>query len=98
MENEIQVKQIDWNIIIEYFTKRGRPLTKEEIKKMVDDDKREREEIEEKKRNEEDAERRRMARLMEDLEDKEDFEEFELRQKSEELAKQMEQDKYNYTD
>jgi hypothetical protein len=86
MENEIQSKQIDWNIIIEYFTKRGRPLSKEEIKKMVDDDKREREEIEEKKRNEEDAERRRMARLMEDLEDKEDFEEFELRQKTEELA------------
>lgn len=31
MENEIQAKQIDWALIVEYFTKRGRPLSKEEV-------------------------------------------------------------------
>ena len=40
MENEIQAKQIDWAIIVEYFTKRGRPLTKEEINKLIEDDRR----------------------------------------------------------
>ena len=79
MENEIQSKQIDWATIVEYFTKRGRPLTKEEVQKLIDEDRRQREEEEAKKRTDEEAERRRMARLMEDLEEKEDFEEFELR-------------------
>ena len=34
MERELQQKQIDWSTIIEYFTKLGRPLAKEEIKKL----------------------------------------------------------------
>ena len=42
MENEIQSKQIDWPTIVEYFTKRGRPLSKEEIQRLIDDDKRQR--------------------------------------------------------
>ena len=42
MENEIQTKQLEWTTIVEYFTKRGRPLTKEEIFKLREDDKRER--------------------------------------------------------
>ena len=50
MENEISAKQIDWPLIVEFFTKRGRPLTKDEIQKLIDDDRREREEEESKKR------------------------------------------------
>lgn len=79
MENELQSKQLDWPTIVEYFTKRGRPLTKEEINKLIEEDRKEKEEEEAKKRADEEAERRRIARLMEDLEDKEDFEEFEQR-------------------
>ena len=82
MENETESKVLNWATIVEYFTKRGRPLLPEEIQKMKDEDRIEREEKEAKKRSDEEAERRRMARLMEDMEDKEDFEEFEMRQKS----------------
>jgi len=70
MENEVQAKEIEWPTIVEYFTKRGRPLTKDEILRLKDEDRRAREEEETKRRNEEEAERRRVARLMEDLEDK----------------------------
>ena len=31
MESEINQKTIDWAFIVEFFTKRGRPLSKEEI-------------------------------------------------------------------
>lgn len=64
MEYENSSKTIDWATIVEYFTKRGRPLSKEEIKKLVDEDKREREEEADRLRANEEAERRRMARLM----------------------------------
>jgi hypothetical protein len=43
MEKDIQVKQIDWSTVIEFFTKRGRPLSKDEIVKLVEEDRRERE-------------------------------------------------------
>ena len=67
MEKDIQVKTIEWPTVIEYFTKLGRPLTKDEVKRLQDEDKRMKEEIEETKRREEEAERRRMARLMDEL-------------------------------
>lgn len=69
LESELQSKEIEWPLIVEYFTKRGRPLSKEEIGRLAEDDRRQREEDELKRRNEEEAERRRVARLMEDLED-----------------------------
>lgn len=94
MENELQSKQLEWATIVEYFTKRGRPLSKEEITKLIEDDRREREEVEAKKRAEDDAERRRLAKLMEDLEDKEDFEEFEQRQRNEQAAKTLEEKRF----
>ena len=53
--------------LVEYFTKRGRPLTKEEINKLIEDDRRQREDEEAKKRADEEAERRRIARLMEEI-------------------------------
>jgi len=31
MEREIETKTIEWETIIEFFTKRGKPLTKDEI-------------------------------------------------------------------
>ena len=40
MENENHMKAIEWCTIVEYFTKRGKPLTKEEIKKLREEDKR----------------------------------------------------------
>jgi hypothetical protein len=67
MEKDMQVKTIDWSTVIEYFTKLGRPLSKDEIQRLVDADKRMKEESEEVKRREEEAERRRMARLMDDV-------------------------------
>lgn len=83
MEYENSSKTIDWATIVEYFTKRGRPLTKEEIKKLVDEDKREREEEADRLRANEEAERRRMARLMDRIEDEEDYEAYMMRQKNE---------------
>ena len=44
MESEIEVKVLDWATIVEYFTKRGRPLLPEEIHKLKEEDRREREE------------------------------------------------------
>ena len=38
MEKDCSVRQIDWATIVEYFTKRGRPLTKEEITKLQEED------------------------------------------------------------
>lgn len=76
MENEIQGKQIEWATVVEFFTKRGRALSKEEITRLIDDDRRQREEEEQKRRSEEEVERRRVARLMEDLDDTQDFDAF----------------------
>jgi hypothetical protein len=50
MEKDLQNKTFEWSIIVEYFTKRGRPLSKEEIAKLVEEDRRLREEQEEAKR------------------------------------------------
>lgn len=69
MEKDMQVKTIEWPTVIEYFTKLGRPLSKDEIQRLQDEDKRMKEETEEIKRREEEAERRRMARLMEEIDD-----------------------------
>jgi len=46
MENDIQTKQLDWPTVVEYFTKRGRPLTKDEIFRLKDEDRRQREAVE----------------------------------------------------
>lgn len=43
MERELQQKQVDWSTIVEFFTKRGRPLSKDEILKLVEEDRKERE-------------------------------------------------------
>lgn len=43
MERELQQKQVDWSVIVEFFTKRGRPLSKDEIQKLAEEDRRERE-------------------------------------------------------
>lgn len=76
MENELQSKEIEWSFIVEYFTKRGRPLSKEEINRLAEEDKKVRDEEEMRKRSDEEAERRRVARLMEDLEKDQDFDNF----------------------
>lgn len=59
MERELQQKQVDWSTIVEFFTKRGRPLSKDEIAKLVEEDRREKEYELTKKRADEEAERRR---------------------------------------
>ena len=68
MEQGTTTKTIDWPWIVEFFTKRGRPLTRDEIKRLQDEDKRIHEEEAERKRQVEEAEKRRMARLMEEIE------------------------------
>ena len=44
MEGDNPGKTIEWPFIVEYFTKRGRPLTKEEIKQLQDEDRKMKEE------------------------------------------------------
>lgn len=83
MERELQQKQVDWATIVEFFTKRGRPLSKDEITKLVEEDRRDKEFELNKARADEEAERRRNQRIMGDLEEDEDFEAFEMRQKAE---------------
>lgn len=68
---------------MEFFTKRGRPLSKDEIQKLVEEDRREKEQELARKRAEEEAERRRNQRIIGDLEEEEDFETFAMRQKAE---------------
>ena len=77
MERELQQKQVDWSTIVEFFTKRGRPLSKDEIQKLVDEDRKQREADEMKLRAEEEAERRRNQRIIGDIEEDEDFDAFE---------------------
>jgi len=79
MERELQQKQVDWPTIVEFFTKRGRPLSKDEIQKLIEEDRREREAAETKKRTDEEAERRRSQRIDTDLAEEEDYEAFEMR-------------------
>lgn len=77
MERELQQKQVDWSTIVEFFTKRGRPLSKDDIYKLVEEDRIEREALEMKQRAEEEAERRRNQRLMGEMEeDQEEDNEF----------------------
>ena len=82
MERDLQQKQVDWSIIVEFFTKRGRPLSKDEIQKLADEDRKDREMEEAKIRAEEEADRRRNLRMQDDMEEDEDFEAFEARQKA----------------
>jgi hypothetical protein len=63
-------KIVEWPLIVEYFTKRGRPLSKEELNKLIEEERREREEEEKKRRLEEETKRRNLARMMQDLEEK----------------------------
>lgn len=88
MERELQQKQVDWSTIVEFFTKRGRPLSKDEIQKLVEEDRRQRENEEMKIRAEEEAERKRNQRIVGDIEEDEDFDAFEMRQKAEAMEDQ----------
>lgn len=74
MEKDQQNKQFGWSTIVEYFTKRGKPLSKDEMRALIEEDRRLREEEEEAKRFQEEQEKRRMQRLMDDMEQEEDFE------------------------
>jgi hypothetical protein len=40
MEGDNPGKTIEWASVVEYFTKRGRPLSKEEIKQLQEEDRR----------------------------------------------------------
>jgi len=71
MEREVQAKQIEWPTIVEFFTKRGRPLSKDEIQKLVDEDRKEKEIEIEIQRAEEEGDRRRMERIAQELQDEE---------------------------
>lgn len=74
MERELQQKQVDWSTIVEFFTKRGRPLTKDEVQKAIEQDRIEREEEDQRRRAEEEAEARRNQRLLNELDEDMDYE------------------------
>lgn len=38
MEQDLRGKMFTWATIVEYFTKRGKPLTKEDLKKLMEED------------------------------------------------------------
>ncbi len=44
MEQDMKGKVVEWTDVVEYFTKRGKPLTKYEIEKLQAEDRRIREE------------------------------------------------------
>ena len=73
MERELQQKQCDWSQIVEFFTKRGRPLTKDQLLKLVQEDRAEKEQANARKRADEEAEARRNQRIEAEIEE-EDFE------------------------
>ena len=73
MERELQTKIVEWAVIVEFFTKRGRPLTKDEIQKLVEEDRRARDAEEARKRAEEEAERRMHQRIQNELAEDEEF-------------------------
>ena len=54
-------------------------MSKDEIQKLIEEDRRAREYEESKKRADEEAERRRNLRLVGELEEEEDFEAFEMK-------------------
>ena len=57
METDLKGKLFSWPTIVEYFTKRGRPLTHEDLKRLKEEDQRIADEVqaEIKKREKEDA-------------------------------------------
>lgn len=44
MERDIEAKTIEWSTVVEFFTKRGKPLTKDEMLRLQAEDKRMQEE------------------------------------------------------
>lgn len=82
MERELQQKTVEWPAIVEFFTKRGRPLSKDEIQKLVEEDRRAREAEDAKKRADEEAERRRHQRIQNELADEEEYDTQPTRQKA----------------
>lgn len=59
MEQDLKGQSVEWTTVVEYFTKRGRPLSKYEIEKLQAEDKRIREEREEETKAREEQEKRR---------------------------------------
>ena len=94
MEREVTTKTVDWETIIEFFTKRGKPLTKDEIKKLQEEDQRIATELEDIQKKEEENKKRQLAKLMEDCggvaegedEDKESEDSEQKRRKREQKA------------
>jgi len=76
-------REISWATIVEYFTKRGKPLSKEEIYQLQHQDQVEQEREELKKKTEDDQQKRKMARMLDEKNENENFEEYELRQQLE---------------
>ena len=79
MESTLKGKKFYWAVIVEYFTKRGRPLTNEEIQQFRQEDKNiEEQKAYEQRQREIDAEER-MAKMKEAAESNVDFETYQAR-------------------
>jgi len=44
MERDTETKTIEWHTIVEFFTKRGKPLSKDELLRLQSEDKKMKEE------------------------------------------------------
>lgn len=60
MEKDLSLKSFPWSTVVEYFTKRGKPLTKDDIQKFIAEDRLVKEQEEEALRVSEETEKRRM--------------------------------------
>ena len=89
MEQDLKGQSVEWTTVVEYFTKRGRPLSKYEIEKLQAEDKRIREEREEETKTREEQEKRRQLRMMQELEEAEDFEAQQMRKSAAEAEKAL---------
>jgi hypothetical protein len=58
---------------VEFFTKRGRPLSKDELLLLVEEDRKQKDMVAAKKRAEEEAEARRNQRIDAEIDEEEDY-------------------------
>ncbi len=79
MESDLRGKMFGWPTIVEYFTKRGHPLSKEDMLRLQQEDQRIQEQQAEEKRLLEIENAKKMQKLMEAVEQEETFEQYEAR-------------------
>jgi len=91
MERELEgQRQVDWPTVVEYFTKRGRPLTPGELLKLRQEDREERQRVEQRELDIQKKDRKRDMQLRSGADGDEGFEQAELRRELEERRRDEE--------